>query len=348
MKAIRVYGPMDLRVDNNIDIPVPKSDEVLLKIAYGGICGSDISYWKKGGAGVFTLKDPPMILGHEFSGTIVKLGANVTNFNIGENVTVFPATYEDKNGIAIKKEKLTIKSNLHPYVRYQGSAAVFPHQDGGFVEYKVVDAKKVVPLGANISLKTGAAIEPLSVAMHCINRGLEYVHSVKNKKVFVNGAGAIGGFVIAILNYIGANVDCGDISDFSLNIAKKLGAKNTYNFSKSNKQITEKYDLVIESSGAPVSSNIIFEIAQVAGVVVQVGNLPGSFAEYNLGHIVSKELTYIGSFRFTEFEMDECVKMLNNGLNISALLTDVFMPDDALKAFETSINGKSGKVMIKF
>jgi L-idonate 5-dehydrogenase len=112
--------------------------------------------------------------------------------------------------------------------------------------------------------------------------------------------------------------------------------------------MSERYDLVIEASGVPKSSNIIFEIAKKASVIVQVGILPGNISKYNLGHIVSKELVYVGSFRFNEFEMVQAVEMLENGLNIKPLLTDVFLVDDALKAFETSINGKSGKVLIDF
>jgi L-idonate 5-dehydrogenase len=357
MKAVRVHAPMDLRVDE-IPVPKPKAGEVLLKIAYGGICGSDISYWRKAAAGVFVLQDPPLTLGHEFSGTIAEIGSSedasedaakpVQNLKVGQKVCVFPPIFENEKGETVTPEfpeRLKGRDNLWPKVRYFGSGAVVPHQDGGLVEYLIALQEKIVPIPDNISLKEAAAVEPLSVALHAVNRAKSIFSDVRGKKIFVNGSGAIGGFVIAVLKHFGAEVECGDISDFSLGIAKKLGVKKAYNVLRD--EIKEKYEIVFEASGVPKTYELVCEIADLGGLIVQVGNLPRDFAQYKLGYLVSKELIVTGSFRFTEKEFHQAVELLADGLDIKPLLTDVFEIDDALKAFETSMKDESAKVLIK-
>jgi L-idonate 5-dehydrogenase len=353
MKAVQIYAPLDMRIDE-IEKPEIGENQVLLKIAYGGICGSDMSYYSHGASGVAVIKNPPFVPGHEFSGTIAEVGANVNSafpeLEIGQNATVFPAILE---GDFEMPARLEGRLNLWPKVRYFGSAALDPHQNGGFTEYLAVNADQIRLLPSSIDLKLGALVEPLSVAVHGVNRAQTHWKrtsdaDLKGVNVFVNGAGAIGALIIAVLRHKGANVSAGDVSDSSLKTAQKLGAKKTYRVDKD--IIEEKFDIVFDASGVSKATALIFDVLNLGGLVVQIGNLSGDFAEYKLGQLVFKEADYIGSFRFTNEDLLESIDLLNEGLDVKPLISHTFDADDAIKAMETAVdrNIPIGKVLIKF
>ena len=133
MKAVVVHGANDLRIDERPE-PVAGPGEVVLDVEWGGICGSDLSYWRHGASGTAALKSP-LVLGHEVAGRIAQLGDGVENLDVGQPVTVHPA---ELVGDGIMPERLSGRTNLYPQIRYFGSAAFDPHTDGGFSERKLV------------------------------------------------------------------------------------------------------------------------------------------------------------------------------------------------------------------
>src|SRR4029453_16220207 len=135
MKAVVVHGANDLRIDE-LPEPVAGAREVILEVEWGGICGSDLSYWKYGSSGTAVLKSP-LVLGHEVAGRVAGLGSGVENLDVGQPVTVHPA---ELVGDGILPERLAGRTNLYPRIRYFGSAAFDPHTDGGFCEREVVRA----------------------------------------------------------------------------------------------------------------------------------------------------------------------------------------------------------------
>ena len=148
MKAVVVHGTRDVRVDEVPD-PVPGEGEVLLALEWGGICGSDISYWRHGGTGTAALRHP-MILGHEIAGRVAGLGPGVPGIEVGRPVTAHPAELVGEHAFPDGR------SNLHPHVRYFGSAAFDPHTDGGFSEYRVVPAHQLRALPDGLPTRVGA------------------------------------------------------------------------------------------------------------------------------------------------------------------------------------------------
>ncbi|HWU05164.1 MAG TPA: alcohol dehydrogenase catalytic domain-containing protein, partial [Streptomyces sp.] len=179
MRAVVVHGPGDLRVDERIR-PVPGAGEVLLAMEWGGICGSDIAYWRKGASGTAELVHP-LVLGHEVAGRIAALGPGVTGLSAGRPVTVHPAQLL---GDGVLPERIAGRTNLYPRVRYFGSAAFTPHTDGGFSEYRTVRAEQIRPLPPGVSTEQGALAEPLAVALHAVGR----VPDLRGRTVLVNGA----------------------------------------------------------------------------------------------------------------------------------------------------------------
>jgi len=150
MKAVVVHGANDLRIDERPE-PVAGPGEVVLDVEWGGICGSDLSYWRHGASGTAQLKSP-LVLGHEVAGRIAQLGDGVENLDVGQPVTVHPA---ELVGDGIMPERLSGRTNLYPQIRYFGSAAFDPHTDGGFSERKLVRASQIRPLPDGVDTLRG-------------------------------------------------------------------------------------------------------------------------------------------------------------------------------------------------
>ena len=338
MKAVVVHGPNDLRIDDRPE-PVAGPGEVVLDVECGGICGSDLSYWRHGASGTAALKSP-LVLGHEVAGRIAQLGAGVDHLEVGQPVTVHPA---EPVGDGILPARLQGRTNLYPQIRYFGSAAFDPHTDGGFSERKLAKAFQVRPLPDGVDTLRGALAEPLAVAMHAVGRA----GSLKGRDVLVNGAGPIGSLVTAAAKFAGARtVTATDISDASLRIAKAMGADEVLNVS--DHPLPADLELVFEATGIPAVLGGVLRATARGGTVVQVGNLPGAPAASALGDLVTREITWIGSYRFVE-EITDALLAMKDGLDVSPVISHRFGIDDAEQAMRTASDPAAGssKVMLR-
>ena len=338
MKAVVVHGANDLRIDDRPE-PVAGPGEVVLDVEWGGICGSDLSYWRHGASGTAALKSP-LVLGHEVAGRIAKLGAGVEHLEVGQPVTVHPA---ELVGDGALPERLRGRTNLYPQIRYFGSAAFDPHTDGGFSERKLAKAFQVRPLPDGVDTLRGALAEPLAVAMHAVSRA----GSLQGRDVLVNGAGPIGSLVTAAAKYAGARtVIATDISDASLRIAKAMGADEVLNVSDT--ALPTDMELVFEATGIPAVLGGVLCATARGGTVVQVGNLPGTPAASALGDLVTREITWIGSYRFVD-EITDALQAMKDGLDVSPIITHKFAIEDAAQAMQTAADPAAGssKVMLR-
>ncbi|GAB3696560.1 L-idonate 5-dehydrogenase [Saccharopolyspora tripterygii] len=334
MKAVVVHGTRDVRVDEVPD-PVPGEGEVLLALEWGGICGSDISYWRHGGTGTAALRHP-MILGHEIAGRVAGLGPGVTGVEVGQPVTAHPAELVGEHAFPEGR------SNLHPHVRYFGSAAFDPHTDGGFSQYRVVPADQLRALPDGVSTRLGALAEPLGVALHAVGRA----GSLRGRTVLVNGAGPIGALVVASAQHRGASaVVAADLAATSLDIAKRMGADETRDLST--QSLPEEVDVSFEASGAPAAIGPVLRATRRGGTVVQVGNLPGETAPAALGDLVTREITWVGSYRFVD-EITDALTALRDGLDVTPLITHTFPLERAAEALAVAADRTTGssKVML--
>ena len=321
MKAVVVHGANDLRVDELPD-PVPREGEVLVAMEWGGICGSDISYWRNGASGTAVLKHP-LVLGHEVAGRIAGIGPEVSGLDVGQPVTIHPATLAGG---------------------YFGSAAFDPHTDGGFSELKVVRAEQIRALPYTVGTDHGALAEPLAVAMHAVNRAGD----VRGRDVLVNGAGPIGSLVVAAAKYAGAaTVIVADVADAPLSIARAMGADVLVNLAAGG-ELPADMELVFEASGAAAALGAVLHASARGGTVVQVGNLPGTPVPVKLGDLVTREITWIGSYRFVD-EITDAVAAMENGLDVTPLITHRYPIHEVAEAIAIAADRDSGssKVLIQ-
>lgn len=338
MRSVVVHGAGDVRVEER-PVPVPGPGEVLVAMEWGGICGSDIAYATKGMSGTAALRHP-LVLGHEVAGRVAELGTGV-DVEIGLPVTVHPATVV---GDTVLPSRIAGRDNLHPCVRYFGSAAQDPHTDGGFSGYRVVRASQLRPLPPGVDTRLGALAEPLAVALHAVSRA----GSVEGRTVLVNGAGPIGALVVAALRYRGAaSVIAADLSAAALAVAASMGASETVDLS-AGAALPSDVEVVVEASGAPAAVGAVLRATARGGTLVQVGNLPGAAVQAALGELVTREISWVGSYRFAS-ELDEALVAMGSGLDVSPVVTHQFDIDDAGVALATAGDRSTGssKVLLR-
>lgn len=337
MRAVVVHGAGDVRVEERPD-PVAGPGEVVVAMEWGGVCGSDVSYWRHGGSGTAVLRDP-LVLGHEVAGRVATTGPGVTGWEPGTPVTVHPASPGEGS---VLPPRLAGRTNLHSRVRYLGSAAFHPHTDGGFSELRAVPAHQLRRLPDGVSTERGALAEPLAVAMHAVNRAGD----VRGRDVLVNGAGPIGCLVVAAVRLAGAaSVTAADLSASSLAVAKELGADRILDLGAGDR-LPDDCELVLEASGAPGALGGVLRATARGGTLVQVGNLPGTPAPAALGDLVTREITWVGAYRFVE-EIGDALDALAGGLDVSGVVTHRFGIDQAGDALAAAAGPDSSKVLIR-
>jgi L-idonate 5-dehydrogenase len=334
--AVVAHAADDLRVEQ-IAVRAPGSGEAVLAMAYGGICGSDLHYWRHGAVGESILR-APMILGHEVVGTVVRAAADGTGPAAGTPVAVHPATHEHTD-VRFPENR----PNLSPGVRYLGSAARFPHIEGAFAGEVVLPATMLRELPPGLDLRVAALAEPAGVAWHAVSQAGD----LGGKRVLVVGSGRIGALAVAVAARAGAAAV--DLHDKPLEIATAVGATRTLKATDAAAIAAVDADVVIESSGNHRGLASAIAGATRGGTVVMVGLLPQGDQPVQVASAITRELHLVGSLRFND-EIDEVIAALADGsLVIGPIVTHVFPVDQALEAFAVATDASvSGKVLLAF
>ena len=334
MRSLEIHGVDDLRIVERAQ-PEPGPGEVQIAVEWGGICGSDLAYWRHGVSGTATMRHP-FVLGHEVSGRVSALGPGVDGFAVGLPVTVHPARTSGP-----LPERLAGRDNLHPDLTYLGSAARDPHTDGGFAERITVRAEQVVPLPDGLDTRRAVLAEPLGVAIHAVHRAGD----VTGAHVLVSGCGPVGLLtILAVRAASAARVSAVDISPLARERALALGADVALDAAE---QLGQDVTVAFEASGAPASLEAILRVVARAAVVVQVGNLPPAPVSVALGPIVSKEIDYRGTYRFVS-EIEEAVELLARSELAEGVISHELDLADAGAAFTTAATDPhSSKVVLR-
>lgn len=338
--GVVAHAANDLRVDV-VEPRRPAPDEAVVEIAYGGICGSDIHYWKHGAAGESILR-APMVLGHEVVGTVLRAAADGTGPRVGARVAVHPATPGPGDGARYPADR----PNLSPGCTYLGSAARFPHTDGAFAREVVLRAAMLRELPEGLSLRRAALAEPAAVAWHAVTRAGD----LAGKRVLVIGAGPIGALIVAVSKRAGAaEIIVTDLAERPLATATAVGATRTLDARDADAIAAVDADVAFESSGSPRGLASAMLGTTRGGSVVMVGLLPAGEQPALISLAITRELTLLGSFRFVD-EIDEVLAALADGsLDIDAVVTHEYAVVDALEAFEVAADSaRSGKVLLAF
>lgn len=342
MKAIVAYAAKDLRIEDR-DVPDVGPGQVLIKMAAGGICGSDLHYYNHGGFGTVRLKEP-MILGHEVAGHIEALGADVSDLSVGQLVAVSPS----RPGLT---DKYSLEG-LHNHslgMRFYGSAMPFPHIQGAFREYLVADASQCA-VADGLTGPEAAIAEPLSVVLHAAKQAGDLL----GKRVLVTGCGPIGLLAVLVARTAGAvEIVATDISDFTLAKAQTVGADRTINVANTDAPFTDyeadkgHFDVLFECSGVAAALASTIPALRPKATIVQLGL--GGDMTLPVQAMTAKELSLKGSFRF-HAEFFTAVEMLRKGrMNVTPLLTHQIPMADAVQAFElASDRSQAVKVSLLF
>ncbi len=343
MKAIVIHQALDLRIEERTE-EKPGAGQIAVAIKRGGICGSDLHYYKHGGFGAIRLKEP-MVLGHEVAGTVTALGAGVSNVTVGDNVALSPSRPCNNCEYCLKGQQAHCLNML-----FYGSAMRFPHVQGAFQQSIVALATQAHKIVGGVSLEEAAFAEPFAVTLHAIIRA----GSLANKRVLVTGCGPIGALAIVAARAHGAQeIVATDISDFTLGLARHVGADATVNVATDadamNKFKANKgyFDVMIEASGNEAALHMGFGVLRPRSVLIQVGLGGNISVPQNL--IVAKEIEIRGSFRFNE-EFGLAVDMINKQrVDLKPLLTSVIPFADAKRAFDLAGDrSQAMKVQIAF
>lgn len=343
MRAIVIHSPHDLRLDAIEDLPAaPAAGEVRVRMAAGGICGSDLHYYHHGGFGTVRIKQP-MTLGHEASGVIVALGAGVAGLKVGDLVAVNPSVPCNDCDYCRKGMR-----NHCQDMKFNGSAMRFPHVQGMFREAMDITADRAFVMPRGIEPAEAALCEPLSVVLHAANQAGD----LAGKTVLVSGCGPIGVIAVAVARLRGAaRIIATDITAHSLAVAGRLGADQTINVATDSTALSPyaegkgQVDVAFECSGNPAALASAVSVLRPRGRMVLVGL--GGDAPMPVNAIVAKEIVLTGTFRFDP-EFAEAADLIGaRRLDLRPMISAVFPIEQAVDAFAmASDRNKATKVAI--
>lgn len=316
-------------------VPTPKDDEVLVKLEYVGVCGSDLHYYETGAIGDFIV-EPPFVLGHEAGGTVVEVGSKVTHLKVGDRVALEPGKTCGKCRYCREG-----KYNLCADVVFFAT----PPVDGVFQDYVAHEADLCFKLPDNVSTEEGALIEPLSVGMYAAIQGDAHL----GQKAVVMGAGCIGLVSMMSLKARGVSeVYVVDVLDKRLEKAMELGATGVINGMKENvvekiKELTGGMgtDLVIETAGTEITTRQAIQMASKGSTIVMVGYSKSGEMTLPTSMILDKELTLKSIFRYRHIYPVAIEAVASGKVNLKGIVTDRFPLSDIQHAMDASVNNKA-------
>lgn len=337
--AVVAHGADDLRIEDLGEVS-PRADEAVVMIAYGGVCGSDLHYWRHGAAGASILREP-MVLGHEVSGIVGVAAADGTGPAIGTPVVVHPLTPHGDASTPWPKDR----PNLAPGSSYLGSAMHLPHTQGAFARRVALSTRMLHAVPDGLDLRTAALAEPAAVAWH----GVQRAGDVHGRRVAVIGAGPIGQLVAAVAQRAGARtVTVTDLQTAPRAIAEARGIRSI-DAGDGDAIATLHADVVIESSGTVPGLAAAVSAAVRGGTVVMLGLQRAGEVPAPLATAITRELDLVGSFRFGA-EFAEVVAALADGsLDVRGIISEVWPVADALEAFALAADpARTCKVLLDF
>ncbi|WP_407311475.1 NAD(P)-dependent alcohol dehydrogenase [Desulfosporosinus sp. SB140] len=336
-RAAHMTGLNKLEI-REIEVPVPKEKQVLVKLEYVGICGSDVHYLEHGKIGDFVVNGD-FILGHECAGTIAAVGSGVERLKVGDRVALEPGCTCGQCEFC-----KTGRYNLCPDVEFLAT----PPYHGCLMNYIAFPETMAFKLPEMISTKEGALVEPLAVGMHAAKQG-----NVKlGDSVVILGSGTIGLVTLLACKAFGAtDITVVDVIPKRLEYAKKLGATTVLNatevdvIAEIDKLTNQKgVDIVIETAGAAKTISQTPYLVKNGGCIVLVGMAPQDIIEYNFAKIMAKEAEIKSVFRYRNI-YPQAINAIAKGLiDISGIITHEFAFDDVAKAFDFVIHHKQDVV----
>lgn len=324
-------------------MPEPKDNEILMKVEYVGMCGSDIHGFEFGP--FIPPKDPnqKIGLGHEVAGEVVKVGAKVTKFKPGDKVLIEPGVPDDSCEYCREG-----RYNICPAVDFM---ATQPNYKGALCQYMTHPEEWTYHVPEGMTTMEAALVEPAAVGMHAAILG----EARLGKSIVILGAGTIGLMVLQACLSLGAtDITVVDVMQKRLDLALKLGAKRVINGKEQNTvevlRSEELYgdhgvELVFECAGAVFTAQQAVEIVSRGGKIMMVGTqsnpVPINFLKIN------REVTIQTSFRYCNNYPQTIEAIATGKFNVKDMVTHVYDYKDVQKAFEEAIDPVKKCDMIK-
>ncbi len=322
------------------DEPVPEigPSDVLIRIRKTGICGTDVHIWNWDEWAQRTIP-VPMITGHEFAGEIVELGRDVTDLRVGQRVS-------GEGHLIGKTSRQSRSGQFHLDPETKGIGVNVP---GAFAEFLRLPAFNVVPLPDSVPDQIGAILDPLGNAVHT---ALSF--NLVGEDVLVTGAGPIGIMAAAVARHVGArHVVITDVNQTRLDLAAKVADVTPVNVAhedltevRARLGMRQGFDVGLEMSGNPRGFDQMVDSMVMGGRIAMLGIPPGS-TPVDWSRIVFKSITIKGIYGREIFETwYKMLAMLENGLDVSAVITHEMPVADFVQGFETMRQGQSGKIVL--
>jgi threonine 3-dehydrogenase len=323
-----------------VPVPTPGVNDVLIKVKKTSICGTDVHIYNWDSWAEKTIK-APMVIGHEFVGTIEAVGANVVGFNPGDLV-------DGEGHIVCGLCRNCLAGRRHLCKDTKG---VGVNRDGAFAEYLCIPATNAVHVDPSIPLDVLSCFDPLGNATHT---ALQY--DLVGEDVLITGAGPIGCMATAIAQQAGARkVVVTDVNPDRLALAARMGATRTVDVSKENLAdvqreigMKEGFDVGLEMSGNPVALNTMIDNMAHGGRIALLGIMPGA-AAVDWNKVVFNMLTIRGIYGREMYETwYKMTSLIQRGLDISPVITHRFHYTDFQQGFDLMRSGRSGKIILNW
>lgn len=341
MKALVKYakGKGFLEVQ---EVPEPQvsGDMVKIRVAYAGICGTDLHTWE----GVYASNKPPVTLGHEFSGVVVEVGPDVRHVKVGDRVTSETTFATCGTCVYCQREEYNLCSNR------QGLGT---QVNGGFAEYVINHEARIHVLPDSVSLMSAALTEPLACAVHA---AMESSQVEEGEIVLIFGPGAVGLLTGMVCKALGAKVILAGLTRDAgrFELAAQLGFDRIVDQQKEDlgqivSDMTDGYgvDKVFECSGAVPAVNRAFELVRKKGEIIQLGVFARDYNEINCGLFFPKELRYIGTRSQKPSSWHKALKLMAEGkVCPEKIVTQMVALEDWETGFTRSKNCEEVKVVL--
>ncbi|WP_075342989.1 zinc-dependent alcohol dehydrogenase [Tenacibaculum agarivorans] len=329
MKATLYEGNKVLSLIDK-EVEEPKADEVRIKVAYAGVCGTDMHIYH----GMMDKRvDIPLTIGHEMSGTIDAIGEKVTDYKVGDKVVVRPL--DDR----LAKPSDKGFNHICEELKFIGIDS-----PGAMQQYWNVPAFTLHKLPETTDLKLAALVEPLSVATHDVRMS----ELQPGEFAVVLGGGPIGMLIALVAKEMGANVIISEVNESRITKAKEMGLEAvspvetdlvSYVREKTDGRLA---DVVFEVAGVQPTLDIMTEIAGIRGRIVMVA-IHGQPKPVNLFKFFWKELKLIGARVYEEEDYERSIQLINeNNLPFSEMITDVQSLSEIQKIFESIDENPNG------
>lgn len=326
-----LHGAQDLRYQS-LPVGPLEPGEVRVRLGAAGICGSDQHYFRHGRMGPFVLKTP-FALGHEMSGDIIEVGANVTGFALGDRLVIDPALT-----CGHCPSCRAGRANLCSNVEFMGSASHDPHLHGGYRDHFAVNALRCVKVPTTTPHDILAVTEPLSVAVHAVERA----GPLLGRTVIITGAGTIGALIASAARAAGAARICvSDPSGFRREVALQMGATDVIDPGDTAAidaidRAGGGFDVGFEASGNTSAFRDVVRMLNRGARAVLVGMIPTQDCTVSFNHMTTREIDLISTFRQNGVFARAARMLVDGAVDPRPILTGTFDLADVLAAFYAS------------